>query len=94
MNDIIFINEKTGQIVPSTYPDAVMYQRMDSQNAQNGILLDGVLHELTEDIDKNFECEKCSFFKPCQRDQVSSCLAKVLFDASYSHFEIMKGGNQ
>lgn len=32
---------------------------------KNGIIIDGVLHEMSESFNINFDCSKCSLYKEC-----------------------------
>lgn len=46
---------------------------------KNGIIIDGVLHELKDS--KREGCKGCSLYDLCKRDFVPSCLCWIMLDS-------------
>lgn len=39
---------------------------MNGMEIKNGIIIDGVLHEMSKTFNENFDCSKCSLNKECE----------------------------
>ena len=39
---------------------------MNGMEVKNGIIIDGVLHEMSKTFNENFDCSECSLCKECK----------------------------
>lgn len=65
---------------------------MNGMKVNNGIIIDGVLHEMVELIDApcmNFDCSKCSLLKECDKCEMKH--KTYLCDAIGCFFFVSRG---